>query len=1354
MSNDGANVIMKRRYGTRQQDRYLPALSPDSVPIDGKSLPDDLDFAYDFSGLVNFYNTSDLVSGNWKLMLMGDLSITLSSILSVDLTHFPAQKDALENAYAAAVTEGEAEQVVSELFELDVELGFILADWVIRIGKVQNDPLNTYGIISENIQTYLRFNLPRMGWALREMTLGFDVSPINRTQKNLFADVNFILTSLNTILPDTAELVLGEQETFDSIDSQYSYLKNLFDSLYRAVWQIQKILTEKFEESLQEPNHQPHSGLLIAFQEMMAQAKNSLNAYAEKYLNFYYEDVLQLGLLPAIPDQALIQFTLKPSITSSLVPEGTLLVGGTAPSGAKVLYATDRDFFPNQATISQIKSIFNCGASAEYPGEYLLYSAPIANSGDGNGGKFPKGVNNWPPFGENQGTTNTTMQTAAVGLAFSDPVLVMSDGTRTLNVYIELSEDQYNQLWANLLPLGLDAETFPQVFNKFLKKAFTLSYTGPKGWVDISYTQELTLFSPTTPPDSPLPNDRQGIYGFWFSVSLKSTGLAVTEYSAAIHGPGYQGTFPVFRMMLDQSQSVDTHVIDPVTQEAQFITITPYNLLREVLFTQVTFKVEVQGKKELSFQNDTAVLNAKKPFSPFVTQALEGANFYIGSSEAFQKDLSSLSISVNWANLPKDTNGFGGYYSIWNEVDPEYPFYNSVFRVELGLLNELEFQPLSPVNPNSNEPPVTDFPLFAWDRASLEEAEANEDPSVLHGDTSDEPYQWLLLNLQSYDEDLAVDLIGTSSYADEGKLQPLTTWTNFDFTNIDLNFASTPAASLPKGFAYSPDAVSGFLRISLSAPAYGFGSGLYQQTIFEVNKVNIENLGVSMIAPPKPPFSPQIKSLTLDYVASGSLAPGQTDQIGSVYVIEPFGIAASPVTENQYALLPNYSQEGNLFLGIENFTAPQNLTLLVQVDESSARSESVEPPQVEWSYLENGAWVPFNTPDIFEDSTVGFLKLGIIGFTIDNGPSDDGGMFESVANADELLWLRGSIKNNSKAVCNVVSISTQAVSATWQVTEDAADNLAHFDVPLPAGTIKSMQTPLPDISKVAQPFAAFGGQAPEQQSTYYQRVNERLRHKWRAITPWDIERIVLQQFPNVWLANCLSHTDKENEHTPGASSLVVLPSPVSANQETPLRPHLNRIGLEEISTFFNDLRNENLNLIVRNPEYEFLRIVATVTFQAGDAPGYYLQQLNSELCAMISPWTEEPAEYNPFQSMVSRALIQEFILGRSYVATLEELQIHHYINVDGTLKYFPLPGEFDYFVPRNSWGILTSAEQHYLLETDSNVSLGPDKPLGLYVAADTQKSPGVGELVVTPVKKPGKKGEHEDKVEYLFIRMR
>ena len=71
----------------------------------------------------------------------------------------------------------------------------------------------------------------------------------------------------------------------------------------------------------------------------------------------------------------------------------------------------------------------------------------------------------------------------------------------------------------------------------------------------------------------------------------------------------------------------------------------------------------------------------------------------------------------------------------------------------------------------------------------------------------------------------------------------------------------------------------------------------------------------------------------------------------------------------------------------------------------------------------------------------------------------------------------------------------------------------------------------PGLAVVRQPWPSFDLRPQETASGWITRVAERLRHRARALTPWDCERLVLQAFPEVFKLKCIPRSETGEEPT-------------------------------------------------------------------------------------------------------------------------------------------------------------------------------------------------------------------------------
>lgn len=176
-----------------------------------------------------------------------------------------------------------------------------------------------------------------------------------------------------------------------------------------------------------------------------------------------------------------------------------------------------------------------------------------------------------------------------------------------------------------------------------------------------------------------------------------------------------------------------------------------------------------------------------------------------------------------------------------------------------------------------------------------------------------------------------------------------------------------------------------------------------------------------------PPYTPKIKRLTVDYSAALELSstampagPAST----RLYHLHPFGYvemkdagATEPVT-----FLPQYDNEGELYIGLRGLQPPQTLTLLMQLAAGSANPD-LSPAPVTWSYLSANRWVSLMDGQLLADCTRGLINSGLI--TLDLPAAHPNTLLPG-----DLYWLRAAIPQHSTSVCATVAIHTQAVTAT------------------------------------------------------------------------------------------------------------------------------------------------------------------------------------------------------------------------------------------------------------------------------------------------------------------------------------
>lgn len=407
---------------------------------------------------------------------------------------------------------------------------------------------------------------------------------------------------------------------------------------------------------------------------------------------------------------------------------------------------------------------------------------------------------------------------------------------------------------------------------------------------------------------------------------------------------------------------------------------------------------------------------------------------------------------------------------------------------------------------------------------------------------------------------------------------------------------------------------------------------------------------------PKDPYTPMAESVTIGYSASAETSFNglkSGDNSVNLYHEHPFGQALNS-DDSAITLLPSYPPGGELYLGIKDVEPLQQLSLLFQVFEGSENPESAgfsSDEKIGLSVLCSNKWKPLTSDFLISNQTDNLLKSGIVKITIPAEATADNTMLES-----GLHWIRLRMDKNYDVVCKLIDIKTQAVLAQFN---SQSKNELTYTGQLQANTIGKLAERRQSIKSVNQPFSSFGGIPVETDQAYYQRISERLRHKNRAITLWDYERLILQQFPEIHKVRCLNHTSVTSCLAPGNVTLVVIPDIQNKNVFDIYQPRLSRAKLNEVQTFINQLNSMHVNAMVINPEYEEVQLILKVKFRSGYDENYYRKVLQDDLTKILSPWAFERSVDLQFGTALHQSIIIQTIEKLNYVDFFTEMKIKH-----------------------------------------------------------------------------------------------
>ena len=464
--------------------------------------------------------------------------------------------------------------------------------------------------------------------------------------------------------------------------------------------------------------------------------------------------------------------------------------------------------------------------------------------------------------------------------------------------------------------------------------------------------------------------------------------------------------------------------------------------------------------------------------------------------------------------------------------------------------------------------------------------------------------------------------------------------------------------------SYNISSNKGFLKLKLKE---SFGHTAYQKqlTLYLIDKAKTTPIGLTE---PTEPYTPLIESLSLHYKAAVtsdiSDADDYADRELQFFHLYPFGEAEQHAGLNgntQIRLLPSFAGDnentGELYVGIENLQAGQGVSLLFQVLEGTSNPLLDKPDRhITWNYLSYNTWKKFNDQAV-TDNTSQLVQSGIISFVIPADASTDNTMLDP-----GYIWLRASVEEQAEAVCKILSVDAQAAVVTF-VPNNNADDLQK--TALPAGSISKLKEASSAIKKIKQPYPSFGGRSAETSEQYFTRVSERLRHKSRAITIWDYEHLILEAFPSIHKVKCLNHTrysgSDYNEIAPGHVTIITIPDLINRNDTNPLRPYTNQDILEQIETFLKKKISCHVQLDVRHPLFEEVRLEFKLKLISGFEFNYYSELLQREITEFLTPWAYGKVTDIVLGGKVHKSVLINFIEERSYVDYITEVKMFHRI---------------------------------------------------------------------------------------------
>ena len=789
-----------------------------------------------------------------------------------------------------------------------------------------------------------------------------------------------------------------------------------------------------------------------------------------------------------------------------------------------------------------------------------------------------------------------------------------------------------------------------------------------------------------------------------------------------------------------------------------------YTKLKDLQLQQLKLDVSVGGEigtgiQSLAVRNDNSVLNSGSPLAPFGQNPHHLAGFYIANEEISQKHLKEITFHLEWINLPNNFDSVSGYYKGYKNISGDtIDVGNDDFEVELKVFDNRMFSSIESeklFNSDTPEAPLKSISSISYNFVALSDSYLGID---LANTDSDDPLDWerfFKLELTGANSTFLQDayVVALQNLGAEDKLED----------NAGNEVASFTDRAVSNGTSGTPESQSQGATVSGSKLAITFdesldagsvpgvdaftvkvtpdGGSTTERSLAKTDPVAISGSTVTLtlssavadhdtvtVSYTRPdssarkkinqPYVPQIRQVSADYSCTSTVdftAVHSERESMRVLQIHPFGQVdlrkTNVLTDKRgdpagYHLLPQYSENGHLYIGIQELHDKQALSLLFQMDSGSENSD-LEPPEVSWNYLSDDSWIKFNDQEILSDSTNGMLDTGIIRFhppsSLEATESHPPATSSSHLMPNGFHWFEARVPDSIHAFPEGIAVIPHAVSATHFLQTPSSE---HLNETLPANSITKLVTPVPAIDTVKQPYSSFGGKGGEDNARFIKRVSERLRHKDRAVSMWDYERLVLEQFPDIYKVKCLNQTAQENDPAAAKVKLVVIPNLINRTPFFPLQPKVSQKLRRQIADYLQARISPFVDLDVVNPRYEEIRYRVTLKFKAKESEGFYIRQLNQDMINYLSPWAYDYKADVTFGGAIHRSSLIHFITNLPYVDFIGNVELidHVLIRQDsgGLVTRQPLtPLNQDVVENRFPDSILVSSPNHFIdLVTD------------------------------------------------------
>lgn len=629
--------------------------------------------------------------------------------------------------------------------------------------------------------------------------------------------------------------------------------------------------------------------------------------------------------------------------------------------------------------------------------------------------------------------------------------------------------------------------------------------------------------------------------------------------------------------------------------------ICPLSFFERYAVDSIEFSVRVDGLRRMSGFSDSGPVSTDRTFAPFGARPGDGSSFQLGCPELAMKPVTWVGLSLTWDAMPEGPGGFASHYAA-------YPEAGGIPDPKLSV-EYLGGDGWKPVGGGM-------APLLQDAQGSGSEAAKRS--RIWHHKGQ----------------------IGGHSTAVRGPVRA----------------SEYRSRQTVRG---------GMIRLVLSQTAGDFKASQYPFALMTAMRPRPLPFDHRARPVPPAPFVPTVSALSLSYRAHGLIHVNNPESAGPgerIVQAGPFGrVELFPRRMSRpVSLFPQRLGYGQLAIqvtgqvtGVDGgASAPQPVALCFSMAASGHLRRVPEANPIRWFYLGPEGWKALPPMAILSDSTGGLMQSGLVMIDL---PRDAGDHSPEMPAGG--VWVAAIATRPDLGV--FPRLRQIGVNGVW---------VQRLDQVWGGETTRrewSFVPPQPGLGKISEIAGQARVRPPETESDYRARLSERLRHRGRAVTPWDIERLLLHEFPEIWMVKCLPHLTCASPHpAPGHATVVTVAHPPGrdapgAGPRPAVEPCLfDAASLERFHDFLASLAPHFAAFDVVNPGFERLQVRASVALAPGEGHGAAAQALRGELARYLSVWSAGPALARFGWSLNTR-MLEAHIAGLPWVSRISDFSVLH-----------------------------------------------------------------------------------------------